>query len=92
MSGVTPLSTREQRTSPVVTVLPYVLLTLLVVCTVVVKRSGPELIDLGLCALAAVWMLWMITLHPGWRERRPVMAVFVAVLVVIMAVLVVRDP
>jgi signal transduction histidine kinase len=85
---------REQRRRPVVTVLPYGLLAILVIFTVIMKRAAGSalLIDLALCALAAVWMLWMFTLHPSWRDRPPVMTVFVAVLTVIMVVLVVRDP
>jgi signal transduction histidine kinase len=67
-----------------VTVVPYVLLAILAGSTAVVKRStgGSLLIDLALCALAAAWMLSMFTLHPAWRERPPVMAVFLAVLLV----------
>jgi signal transduction histidine kinase len=76
------------------TVLPYALLAILVVVTVVAKRSAGAslLIDLALCALAAAWMLWVFTLHPAWRERTRVMAVFFTVLITIMAVLVARDP
>ncbi|GII56284.1 hypothetical protein Pth03_46730 [Planotetraspora thailandica] len=77
-----------------VAVVPYVLLAILIVVTVVGKRSaGASLfIDLALCALAAAWMLWVFTLHPAWRERVPVMAVFFTVLIAIMAILVIRDP
>ena len=79
---------------PLVTVAPYVLLAILVCFTAVTKRStgGSLLIDLALCALAAAWMLWMFTLHPAWRHRPPIMAVFLAGLVVIMAIMVIRDP
>jgi signal transduction histidine kinase len=76
----------------VVTVGPYVLLAVLVILTVIIKRSEPLAVDLGLCALAAVWMLWMFTLHPAWRDGSPMMAVFVVGLIVIMAFVVVRDP
>lgn len=94
MSGPAPRLPLDGRLHPVITVVPYVLLAVLVVVTVVIRRSAgmPMVVDLSLCGLAAVWMLWMFTLHPAWRERPAVMAVFVAVLVVIMAVLVVRDP
>jgi signal transduction histidine kinase len=75
------------------TVMPYVLLAGLTIATAAVKRSdwGSLRIDLALCAGAAAWMLWMFTLHPAWRQRPRVMAVFVAGLLVIFAVLVVRD-
>ena len=86
--------TWEQRLRPLLTVVPYLLLGVLVGFTAVIKRSagGSLAIDLALCGLAAAWMLWMFTLHPAWRERQSVMAVFLAGLVVIMMVLVVRDP
>jgi signal transduction histidine kinase len=84
----------ERQSLPLITVAPYVLLAIVAGVTVEIKRSagGSLLIDLGLCALAAAWMLWMITLHPAWRERPPVMAVFLAGLIVITAILVIRDP
>lgn len=88
------LDARERRWPPMVTVVPYVLLAILVMFTVTMKRSagGSLLLDLTLCALAAAWMLWMFTLHPAWRERPRVMVVFFTVLIVIMAILVIRDP
>lgn len=84
----------ERRWSPLVTVVPYVSLAVLVGVTVVVKYSavGSLLADLGLCALAAAWMLVMFTLRPAWRDRTPAMVVFFAVLMAIVAVLVIRDP
>jgi signal transduction histidine kinase len=77
-----------------VTVVPYVLLGALVVVTAVVKHAaGASLwVDLGLCAVAFAWMLWVFTLHPHWRGSTTAMVVFFAVLVGIVAVLVVRDP
>jgi signal transduction histidine kinase len=85
----------SERTWPVrLTVAPYVLLAVLAAVTVPIKRSEHEsmLVDLALCAVAAVWILGMFTLRPGWRERAVPMGIFVAGLVLIMAVLVVRDP
>jgi signal transduction histidine kinase len=89
-----PRDEREQRLLVAVTVGPYVLLALLVIFTVVYKRSagGSLLIDLILCAAAAAWTLWMFTLHPAWRVRPRVMAVFFTGFIAIMTVLVVRDP
>jgi signal transduction histidine kinase len=96
MSEPMPLSRLDalgQRLLPVTTVVPYVVLTILVAFTVLLKRSAGRslLIDLGLCALLAAWILWMFTLHPGWRVRPRPMAVFFTGLIVIMAVLVLRD-
>jgi signal transduction histidine kinase len=97
MSGPMPLSQLDplgRRLLPVVTVVPYVLLAILAVFTVFLKHSAGDslLIDLALCTLAAAWMLWMFTLHPAWRVRPPQMAVFFTGLIVIAAVLVIRDP
>jgi signal transduction histidine kinase len=50
------------------------------------------LIDLALCALTALWMLWLYTLHPAWRSRPVIMTVFVIGLLIIVGVLVVREP
>jgi signal transduction histidine kinase len=96
MSGPMPLSQTDpltRRLLPLVTVVPYVLLAILVGFTVLLKHSAPGSlrIDLGLCALAAAWMLGMFTLHPAWRVRPPQMAVFFTGLIAIAAVLVIRD-
>src|SRR4051794_34408453 len=89
MDGAVP------RRSPAVTgVVPYILLAALAVVTVAIRWSAGQspAIDLALCALAALWTLWVFTLHPAWRQRPWVMVVFFTVLIVIMAVLVVRAP
>jgi signal transduction histidine kinase len=77
-----------------VTVAPYVLLVLLAGYTVVAEwgDSRAVVIDLVLCGVLAAWMVWMFTLHPDWRERSGVMVVFVAGLLVLMAVLILRAP
>ena len=61
----------ERRMRPVLYVGPYVLLGVLTAFTVIEKHShgGSLRVDLGLCVLAAAWMLWMFTLHPAWRVR-----------------------
>ncbi|HEY0537895.1 MAG TPA: sensor histidine kinase [Actinoallomurus sp.] len=84
----------NRRSLPIVSVGPYALLAILTTITVAIRRSNgdPFVIDLALCALTAAWMLWMFTLHPAWRERPRVMGLFLAVLIVLMAILVVRDP
>ncbi|HEX6444306.1 MAG TPA: sensor histidine kinase [Streptosporangiales bacterium] len=84
----------DSRRSVLVTVVPYVLLGALTVVTVAAKWSaGASLyVDLGLCLFTAAWMLWMFTLHPAWRDRAPLMILFLGVLLVLMAVLILRDP
>ncbi|TQL96499.1 signal transduction histidine kinase [Actinoallomurus bryophytorum] len=84
----------NRRLLPLVTVVPYVLLAILTGVTVTIRRSDgdPFVIDLALCGLTAAWMLWMFTLHPAWRERPRAMGLFIGVLIVLMAILVIRDP
>ena len=45
-----------------------------------------------LCGLAALWILTLYTVHPPWRARPRVMGVFLAGLLLIFLVLVLRDP
>jgi signal transduction histidine kinase len=97
MAGAEPdtgLDSVARRFEPIVTVVPYVLLVGLTAVTAAIKWDDPDalLVDLALCALTAVWMLGLFTLHPPWRDRPRVMAVFFIGLVVLMAVLVIRDP
>ena len=85
----------SERVWPVrVTVVPYALLAFLTAVTVLVRRTDPRamLVDLVLCAAAALWMLLMFTLRPGpARAVRTAWLVFITGFVLIMAVLVVRD-
>ena len=53
-------------------------------------RWGSAWPNLVLCLAAALWSL--LALHPGLRKRAPVMAVFVAGVVAISFLLVIRDP
>ncbi|GIM88411.1 sensor histidine kinase [Paractinoplanes toevensis] len=74
---------------PLATVVPYVLLGALAAVTVV---AGADAVNLALCALAALWILMVYTLHPAWRDRPRVMGVFLAGLLLITLALVLRDP
>jgi signal transduction histidine kinase len=73
---------------------PYVLLALIVGCMVIVDQPTARSLDvtLVLCALAAAWTLWMVTLNPAWRQRPRVMGVYVAGLIAITALLVIHEP
>ncbi|TCC43520.1 sensor histidine kinase [Kribbella sindirgiensis] len=77
-----------------VTVVPYVLLACLAAVTIPIKRDQPEslAVDLGLCALIALWTLGMFTLRPARRTDIRAMAIFVIGFVILLAILVVRDP
>jgi signal transduction histidine kinase len=78
----------------VIGALPYAMLAFVTVLTVVLRQASHDswLIDLGLCALTAAWMVWMVTLHPEWQTRGRIAGSFFAGLVILMAVLVFRDP
>jgi signal transduction histidine kinase len=78
---------------PVLVVLPFVMLAFSDLLAVVLERSQPGrlIADLIISALAAAWMLWVYTLHPAWRDRPRLMAVFVTVLIVLGVLLVLGD-
>ncbi|MFZ0188544.1 MAG: histidine kinase [Streptosporangiaceae bacterium] len=82
--------TLDERDHPVLDVLPYCMLVFCVLLSFSLGEPGPhaQLAGLVLSALSAAWMLWMYTLHPGWRRRPRVMAVFVTVLIVLGALLI----
>jgi signal transduction histidine kinase len=84
----------EHRERKLLALLPYAMLALSAALTVVIRSSEHEswFIDLALCGLAAVWMLCLHTLVPGWRDSPWVRTVFFPGLVVIMTVLIIRDP
>ncbi|HUB20826.1 MAG TPA: sensor histidine kinase [Streptosporangiaceae bacterium] len=79
------------RDRPVLDVLPYGSLVFCVLL-LVSFRSGSsdkaEVAGLVLSGLSAAWMLWMYTLHPAWRSRPRLMAVFITVLIVLGALLI----
>ena len=77
-----------------VTVVPYVLLGALAAVTAWADWSDPGALwlDLGLCALTALWILTMFTLRPARREDPRALGVFFVGLVVLTAVLVLRHP
>jgi signal transduction histidine kinase len=82
----------ERRQQSAIAISPYAGLTVSAVITLIVMHGAALLIDLSLCALVTAWIVWMFTLHPAWRNRPPLMAVFFAGLVAITTVLVIRAP
>src|SRR5579863_2771243 len=86
-----PLLPRDR---PVLDVLPYGLLVfcvLLAVSSWSQSTNRAEVAGLVLSGLSAAWMLVMYTLHPAWRQRPRVMAVFITVLLVLGALLIVDN-
>jgi signal transduction histidine kinase len=84
----------ERRTLPLLNLMPYVLLVISTALAVGIDHADSTklTIDIAGSALCALWMLWLITLHPAWEKRRGLMGVFFVGLMTIAAVLVVNDP
>lgn len=85
----------ERRLDGVIRIVPYVALVVSAALAWLAARywPGPSLPPtLALSALAAAWMLWFVTLHPGWAARRGLMAVYYVGLLALIAVLVLRSP
>jgi len=83
----------ERRLAFVANVIPYFVLTVTTVMySIFTVHSGSERwITYGVVAFAYAWMLWWFTLHPAWRDRAELMAVFVGGMVVLYAVLGLRE-
>jgi signal transduction histidine kinase len=84
----------ERRERPLVALVPWLGLVLSVVCVAAIDSGSARalLVDLALAVLAAAWMLWFFTLHPAWKDRPPLLTLSVAGLLVLMAVMVLRNP
>ena len=84
----------ERRALPLLNLMPYVLLVISTALAVGIDHgSGAKLaVDVAGSALCALWMLWLITLHPAWEQRPVRMGVFFGGLMAFAAVLVVNDP
>jgi len=76
------------------TVLPYALLAVVTALTAIIERDDPGrlAVIVALSVVTAAWMLWMRTLHPQWRCRPRLMALYFVVLVALMAALVLLAP
>jgi signal transduction histidine kinase len=84
----------ERRAETLIRVLPYPLLAVAMVPYVLSQTpsAGASLITLGIAVLAAGWVAWMRTLHPGWAGRRGLMSIYFLGLVAVSVVLVARSP
>jgi signal transduction histidine kinase len=82
-----------QRGRRVLDILPFAMLAFCVLVSLSLPNPGREAegIALILSIISAAWMLWMYTLHPAWRYRPRVMAVFITVLTLLGALLVVDN-
>ncbi|MCW2917349.1 MAG: histidine kinase [Actinomycetia bacterium] len=83
----------QRREGLVYRVLPFALLAISVVVTLIQPAQWrPLLITVGLAVLAAGWIGWLVTLHPEWTGRPALMVVYFVGLSVLSALLVVRAP
>jgi signal transduction histidine kinase len=94
MSTTQTLSRWEGRELPLLSALAYTLLVISTGLAVWIDHGDRTkmIVDIAGAALAAVWMLWFVTLHPAWEQRRRLMAVFFFGLMAIAAVLVLNNP
>ncbi|MCC8243477.1 sensor histidine kinase [Saccharothrix luteola] len=88
------LDTWERRLNVAGHAIPYFVLVLTTVMYLVVGTdTGPTTaVNVGIAAATGLWMLWWYTLHPGWRSRTGLMALFFVGILVSYALLGLRDP
>ncbi|MEN3361718.1 MAG: hypothetical protein V7637_5700 [Mycobacteriales bacterium] len=87
----------ERGESRILRLAPYAGLAFSTVLTTLVVTFDPHPWPalgptLGLAAIAALWVLWLVTLHPTWAEHRRVGAVYVVGLLALATALVLRSP
>jgi signal transduction histidine kinase len=84
----------ERRLTVAGRAIPYFVLVL---TTTVYLVTGTDpwptkAVNIGIAVATGLWMLWWFTLHPDWRSRRGLMAVFFLGILVAYALLGLRDP
>ena len=96
---MTPESTLdlwERRLEVFSTAIPYLVLVVSLALTVVAFDTsvtrGSLTGTLALGLFTGLWMVWWVTLHPAWRGRHGLMAVYFVGLMVLYAVLQYRAP
>lgn len=74
--------------------IPYFVLVLTTAMYLVTGTdpAATTAVNVGIAAATGLWMLWWFTLHPGWRSRPGLMAVFFVGILVAYALLGLRDP
>ncbi|MEH0931952.1 sensor histidine kinase [Micromonospora sp. CPCC 205558] len=88
------LTSWRAREATLYRVLPYGGLALgtLLVLVVPAPRSLATAPTLAIAAAAGCWIVWFLTLHPGWQSRRKLMAVYYVGLLTFAAALVAASP
>ncbi len=88
------LDTWERRLDVAGRAIPYFVLVLTTAMYLVVGTDpwSTTAVNVGIAAATGLWMLWWYTLHPGWRSRTGLMALFFVGILVAYALLGLRDP
>lgn len=89
-----PLARWEQRLGGLGATAPYLLLAAATLLAVLPNGSPLPAwpITLVLAGTAAGWMLWFVTLHPAWAQRRRLMGCYIIGLLVVIGLLMARSP
>ena len=84
----------EQRFDRLERFIPFLLLAVPLIPYVLSQNptAGAVGITAGVAVAAGAWIMWMVMLPPGWRERRGVMEVYLIGLIAFIAVLTIRSP
>ena len=85
----------ERKETTLIRVLPYFLIVVATLIALLQPAWGmPDrsAAILPLACLVTVWIIWFYTMHPAWRTRRTLMAVYFTGLMLIFAALVVTTP
>src|SRR5690348_6563968 len=94
MKGLRP-EQWEEREAGVLRTLPFALLAVCLLVSFVIgdaETHAPLWVLTVLSVVTAAWMLWWTVLHPAWRERPRLMAVYFCGLIALMAALVLVAP
>jgi signal transduction histidine kinase len=90
--GERQLQAWELRLDQIIKVVPYVALAVSAVLAWLFPFPSSPTAVFVLVIGAALWMLWWVTLHPRWEDRRSLMAVYYVGLIGFIGALVILNP
>ncbi|HEY0718386.1 MAG TPA: sensor histidine kinase [Streptosporangiaceae bacterium] len=84
----------EERLALALRVAPHALLIFSLIPYVLTQgpRAGAVAVTVGVTLATAAWVLWWVTLHPGWAGRRGLMIVYFTGFLAAATLLVLRSP
>ncbi len=88
------LESLERRYESIMRWLPYLLLAVPLILYALTQSpsAGAFAITAAIAVAATAWITWMVTLHPGWKERPGLMWVYFIGLVAFIVALTARSP